>query len=226
MTKTVPSVAEHASLPSGFVYVNDSRMIQHMAYATDRNFMGRPVAGYKKPRAILTEPASRALKNVQDELDGLNQGYALFILDAYRPTDAVADFQRWRHEPENPELRQRYHPDLEKDQLFEEGYIAAFHSSHSRGSTVDLSIAVRHPHSGSGGGKEAYTLWDMGTILDFFGQASHTDFKGISDQAIQNRRFLKSLMEKHGFVNLYNEWWHYTLAQEPYPETYFNFPVE
>lgn len=205
------------TLPVGFAYLNDTRIILEMNYVGDDNFIGRPIKGYYKKVCILSEPAITALTAVQNELDTLNKGYVLKIFDSYRPTTAVADFQTWAQDPADQLQKSKYYPNFTKPELFENGYICA-RSSHSRGSTVDLTIVMVDPS-----GK--HTELDMGTGFDFFGEASNTDSKLVSETAQQNRQFFKALMDKHGFENLPNEWWHFTLRNEPFPDTYYDFPV-
>ncbi len=208
------------TLPLGFSYVNDRRMIQSVDYATAHNFMGRPVAGYARAVCILSNEANTALVAVQDELDTLEKGYVLKLFDCYRPKTAVADFIQWSKDPKDIKERAHYYPDFEKPELFKIGYIGSV-SSHSRGSTVDLTIAVRDLKNPTN-----YVELDMGTPFDFFGEKSNTDSKSVSTVAQQNRQLLKGLMEKQGFKNLELEWWHYTLVNEPFPDTYFDFPVQ
>jgi D-alanyl-D-alanine dipeptidase len=191
-----------------------------MRYASDHNFIGRPIAGYHRPVCILSIAANQALGAVQDELDTLQKGYVLKLFDCYRPVRAVSDFEQWSRDPHDIKGKKDYYPDFEKPALFEQGYIAT-KSSHSRGSTVDLTISIRNPQDLS-----QDTELDMGTPFDFFGEKSNTDSPNVSKQAQKNRRFFKELMARHGFENLHTEWWHYTLEQEPFPDTYFDFPVE
>lgn len=213
-----PSSSSHV-LPEGFTYLDDPRMIFTINYASKDNFMGRSAAGYDKKVCILSEEAARALIGVQDDLERLNKGYRLRIFDAYRPTRAVEDFMAWAQEPLDLEKKKIFFPEHDKYQLFEIGYIAAVNSTHSRGSTVDLTITV--PANNFLGFEEL----EMGTIFDFFGTKSHTICSDISEKAKNNRKFLNSLMEARGFENYPKEWWHFTLKNEPFPDTYFDFPV-
>lgn len=206
-------------LPDGFTYIQDPRIILSINYASNNNFIGRPIAGYRKPVCIISSEAKDALLKVQDDLDQLNKNYVLKIFDAYRPTTAVADFGHWAQNKQDLKMQTTYYPDLEKPDLFKLGYIMS-KSAHSRGSTVDLTIAIQDTTS-----KYKHTELDMGTIFDFFGDKSHTDSTLVSAEAQGNRQLLKSLMEKHGFKNLPQEWWHYELANEPFPDTYFDFPI-
>ena len=142
------------------------------------------------------------------------QGYRLKVFDAYRPACAVKHFQLWGMEDLDLRMKQFFYPEIEKQDLFKKGYIAA-RSSHTRGSTVDLTLLDMQT------GKEV----DMGGPFDFFGERSHPDFKGVTDEQYQNRMFLQNAMSRNGFVPLDCEWWHFTLKDEPYPDTYFDFPV-
>jgi zinc D-Ala-D-Ala dipeptidase len=216
----MPCKSHRKGLPKGFAYLRDPRIILSMNYATDENFMGRKAIAYYAKTCILTKMALSALLAVQDELDTLNKKYRLRIFDSYRPTDAVADFEKWSQEPDTQTLKELYYPDFKKPDLFKNGYIS-LHSEHSRGSTVDLTISRIISED-----PLHYEDLDMGTIIDFFGEKSHTDSKNISEIAQKNRQFLKGSMKKQGFINYEKEWWHYTLANEPFPETYFNFPVK
>lgn len=216
---------QQAPLPSEFTILTDPRFIISMNYAGNDNFMGRTLKGYETKRAILTHPAALALIAVQDELDTYKKGYRLRIFDAYRPVQAVQDILQWSNEEIDLALQKRFFPGLEKMDLFERGYLAALHSSHSRGSTVDLTISIPSDSLSSENAPQNYIDLDMGSEIDFFGEISATDFPFISFEAKQNRQFLKSLMHKHKFINYEKEWWHYTLENEPFTETYFNFLV-
>lgn len=207
----------HEHLPEGFVYLDDPRIIYSINYATEDNFMGRKVHGYEAQVCILTEITAKTLQEVQDELDAMEKGYALKIFDAYRPMQAVRDFINWSEEPELPFMRAKYHPYLTKTELFELGYISD-HSTHARGSTVDLTIVTRNG--------DMHKDFDMGTIFDFFGEEAHTESKDVSLEVQNNRKFLCDLMIKYGFENFYQEWWHYTLEGEPFPDTYFDFEIK
>lgn len=201
------------SLPESFVYVRDviTDVREDMRYFGANNFMGRPVTGYEAPRAILTVAAADALANVQADLRPWD--LKLQIFDAYRPQRAVSHFLRWEQEAESSATRARFHPDLSKQDLFRQGYIAS-RSSHSRGSTVDLSLVSRDDEE-----------LDMATEFDFFGIESAPDYLKLDVQQRANRLLLRSVMEKHGFTGFALEWWHFTLLDEPYPDQYFDFPV-
>ena len=178
-----------------------------MRYATENNFMGQRVDGYKMPICLLTHEAAEALKKVETNLE--KEGYRLHIFDCYRPQRAVNDFVRWAKDLNDTKMKQRYYPHVKKKDLFRDGYIAA-KSGHSRGSTVDLSIESL----------------DMGTPFDYFDPRSHTDAKTITQKQHNNRMRLKKVMEENGFKNYAAEWWHYTLKDEPFKKHYFDFVIE
>ncbi len=203
------------TLPEGFVYLNDviPDVKLEMRYYTDNNFTGRRVDGYLKPRCIISRPAAQALKNVQNDL--LAFGLELKIFDAYRPQMAVNNFARWAADVNDTKMKEQYYPDVDKSTLFKDGYIAS-KSGHTRGSTVDLTIIE------SDSGKEL----DMGGAFDFFGPISWPDSRLAPADKRANRLLLRTLMIKYGFNPYEKEWWHFTLANEPFPKTYFNFPVE
>jgi len=205
-------------LPEGFVYVD--RMIPNIVidlrYCTKHNFVGERIDGYLKPRCILTKPATDALLEVQEELRPF--GLGLKIFDAYRPQRAVDHFVRWAGNLEDTRTKAEFYPDIEKDTLLRDRYIAA-RSSHSRGSTVDLTIVSLQSET-------AGEALDMGTDFDFFGPASSPFFPGLSPGQRAHRMLLHSLMKRHGFEPYPEEWWHFTLRDEPFPETYFNFPIQ
>ncbi len=205
------------ALPQGFVYLNDvdASILQEMKYLTDDNFLGRPVKGYVAPRCILTAPAAAALAKIQKQMNA--QGLSLKVFDCYRPQIAVDDFVAWS-EDECEKMKTRYYPNITKKEFFTLGY-ASERSSHTRGSAVDLTL-VRLDK-----GSEVSEL-DMGGIFDFMDPLSHPDNKNISAEAYENRMMLRSVMLENGFEPIETEWWHFTLVDEPFPETYFNFVVE
>jgi D-alanyl-D-alanine dipeptidase len=200
--------------PSGFVLLSDyvPHIIQEIRYFSTYNFIGERIDGYEEPLAFLTREAAEALKEVSDDLR--EKGYRLKIYDAYRPQKAVTDFVEWAKDKDDIRMKEYFYPELEKDVLFPQGYIAE-HSGHSRGSTVDLTIFDMTTE------KEV----DMGGTFDYFGRRSHPDYKGITDEQYENRMILRDAMMAHGFKPLAEEWWHFTLKNEPYPDTYFTFPV-
>ena len=200
--------------PRGFVLLSDyvPGILQDIRYYSTYNFLGERVNGYEEPCAITTVEAARALLDVSNELNV--QGYRLKIFDAYRPAGAVRHFVLWGIEDLDQRMKPFFYPDLEKQEIFEKGYVAS-KSSHSRGSTVDLTLFDMKT------GKDV----DMGSPFDMFSEISHPDYRGITDEQYENRMFLQSVMVRHGFEPIFNEWWHFTLKDEPYPQTYFEFPV-
>ena len=199
---------------SGFVVLADfvPHIVQEIRYYSTYNFIGERIDGYEEPCALLTVEAARALKTVSNELNV--QGYRLKLFDAYRPACAVKHFTLWGIEDQDIRMKPCFYPELEKQELFAKGYIAR-QSSHSRGSTVDLTLLDMKT------GKEV----DMGGPFDYFGELSHPDYRGITDEQFENRMFLQKAMVRNGFMPIDCEWWHFTLENEPYPDTYFNFPV-
>jgi len=199
---------------SGFVLLADMvpGIVQEIRYYSTYNFIGDRIDGYEEPVAICTKEAARALKGVSNELNV--QGYRLKVFDAYRPACAVRHFVLWGIEDLDLRMKPFFYPDLEKQELFVKGYVAS-QSSHSRGSTIDLTLLDMAT------GKEV----DMGSPFDMFSEISHPDYKGITEEQYANRMRLQKAMVRGGFVPIDNEWWHFTLADEPYPDTYFEFPV-
>jgi D-alanyl-D-alanine dipeptidase len=202
------------SLPEGFVDVHEvSPSIQvQLAYFGSANFVGRPIDGYSSNRAILSRPAAEALAKVQEALKLM--GLGLQIFDAYRPKRAVTHFYRWSQDPKDRQSKVDYYPDFSKKALFEQGYIAR-QSSHSRGSTVDLTLIDLAK------GKPL----DMGSAFDFFGPVSWYQSKRITPKQKANRKLLRDQLLKQGFKPYAKEWWHFTLKKEPFPRTYFDFEV-
>ena len=186
--------------------------ILEIRYYSTYNFVGDRIDGYEQPVALLTKEAAAALKEVSDEV--MAKGYRLKIYDAYRPQKAVTHFMNWALAPEDVRMKPYFYPELDKTVLFPQGYIAE-HSGHSRGSTVDLTLFDMKTE------KEA----DMGGTFDYFGELSHPDYTGITEEQYANRMLLREAMMNHGFKPLVEEWWHFTLENEPYPDTYFTFPV-
>jgi len=197
---------------SGFVLLSDfvPGIIQEIRYFSTYNFIGDRIDGYEYPCAIVTKETARALKAVSNEMNV--KGYRLKIFDAYRPAVAVKHFVLWGIEDLDQRMKPFFYPELEKQSLFELGYIAK-KSSHSRGSTVDLTLLDMDT------GKEI----DMGSPFDFFSEVSHPDYKGVTEEQFENRMFLQSVMLRNGFEPFDCEWWHFTLKDEPYPDTYFEF---
>ena len=199
---------------SGFVNVTDvvPDAILEIRYYSTYNFVGERIDGYLQPVALMTRQSADSLKVVSDELKA--QGYHIKIWDAYRPQTAVNHFIRWAENVQDTAMKQIFYPMVDKSLLFEQGYIYA-RSSHSRGSTVDLTLVD------AATGKEL----DMGSPFDWFGIESHPDYPCKLYRQSENRLILRNAMLRHGFAPLDSEWWHFTLANEPYPDTYFDFPV-
>jgi D-alanyl-D-alanine dipeptidase len=203
-----------AQLPDGFVHVKTviPDLDVELRYNTANNFVGKRIDGYKSNKLILTKKAAIALKQVQESLQ--NQNLCLKVYDGYRPQRAVNHFMVWAKNINDTLNKRAYYPDVDKLDLFVEQYIVA-RSGHSRGSTVDLTIID---------GNTGKPL-DMGSPYDFFGEASWVAYKNITAIQKANRLLLKDIMLKYGFRNYPKEWWHFTLMQEPFPDTYFDFVI-
>ncbi|MCF7567022.1 M15 family metallopeptidase [Sabulilitoribacter arenilitoris] len=202
-------------LPEGFVYVKAiiPDLDVELRYNTTNNFIGKRIEGYHSNKLIITKQTAEALKLVQTELQQYN--LCLKIYDGYRPQQAVNHFVRWAKILNDTINKSIFYPKVEKENLFKAGYIAS-KSGHSRGSTVDLTIIDGNT------GKPI----DMGSPYDFFGQESWVNYDAITKKQKENRQLLQAVMLKHGFRNYPKEWWHFTLRQEPFPKTYFDFPIE
>ncbi len=202
-------------MAEGFVYLGDVDRTIHvdLRYFSTNNFIGKKIDGYNNNCLIVTKKTALALKEVQKILS--SKGLSLKIYDAYRPQQAVDHFVRWAKDMDDIKMKPQYYPNVEKSQLFKQGYIAS-KSGHTRGSTVDLTIIDIKTK------KEL----DMGSPYDFFGVESHPFYKNITKEQKDNRMYLREIMLLNGFVPYENEWWHFTLQNEPFPKTYFNFPVE
>ncbi|AUH39757.1 D-Ala-D-Ala dipeptidase VanX [Streptomyces sp. CMB-StM0423] len=181
-------------------------------YATWDNFTGKPVDGYLVNRIAGTRALGTALGRVREK--AASRGFGLLLWDGYRPQRAVDCFLRWSEQPEDGRTKQRHYPNIERAEMFERGYVAA-RSGHSRGSTVDLTLYLL----GTG------ELAPMGGDHDLMDPRSHHGAPGITQREAGNRAQLRSLMETCGFSSYACEWWHYTLNDEPYPDTYFDFPL-
>ena len=204
-----------SQLPKGFVYVKDvvPSVDVELRYHTSYNFVGKIIDGYQSNALVLTKETAMALKQVQEEL--LRQNLCLKVYDGYRPQRAVNHFMIWAKDVSDTINKHIFYPNVNKKDLFKQGYIAT-RSGHSRGSTVDLTIIKLN--SGE--------PLDMGSPYDFFGHQSWVDYDGISKEQKANRLLLKRVMLKHGFRNYPREWWHFTLRDEPFPDTYFDFPIK
>ncbi|WP_327739148.1 M15 family metallopeptidase [Streptomyces nojiriensis] len=227
-----------AKAPRAFVALRsvDPTILQDMRYARPHNFVGEPVDGYRQPVCILTRPAAEALHRAQVRL--LRQGYSLKVYDCYRPQRAVDHFVRWAEDLGDERRKAEFYPRVEKSRLFEDGYIAR-KSGHSRGSTMDVTLvrlpALPAPRPRPG--RESVPCYapraerypdnsvDMGTGFDCFDTLSHTDDPRVQGAQRANRDLLRSVLAAEGFVNLPEEWWHFTHKPELFPDTYFDFPV-
>lgn len=199
---------------TGFVSV--SRVIPDavidMRYYSDYNFVGTRIDGYEEPVALLSEEAAYALRNAAEELR--KDGYLIKIYDAYRPKRAVDHFASWASDLNDTKMKDDFYPSLDKSVLFDYGYIA-YYSGHSRGSKVDMTLVDAVT------GEEL----DMGGTFDYFDSVSHPDYSGVTPDQYQNRMTLRNAMVNNGFSPCGTEWWDFTLNNEPYPNTYFDFPV-
>lgn len=226
------------NIPDGFVEIREviPDIVLDLRYLTNHNFLGVPVDGYKSEKCYLTKAAADSLLKVQTELKRF--GFSLKIYDAYRPQKAVDHFVRWAKDIEDTVTKKEFYPSVDKRRLFIDGYIAE-KSGHSRGSTIDLTIVPlplpSQPEFDINNQCECYKSTDerfkdnsidMGTGFDCFNELSHTQNPALQPKQRANRLLLVSLMEKYGFKNLAEEWWHFTLKNEPFPSTYFNFDIE
>jgi zinc D-Ala-D-Ala dipeptidase len=211
----VATLANAEERPKDFVNVAEvvPGLVVEARYAGYFNFVGQPIDGYQAPLCLLTRPAAEALAKVQASLKPF--GFGLKVFDCYRPSRAVAEFIRWAADEGDTRMKPEFYPELDKDEVFPKGYIAE-KSGHSRGSTVDLTLVTLPAKI------EVY----MGTGFDFFSERSWPDDAEQPTEARSNRLLLSSIMQLHGFTPYPYEWWHFTLADEPYPDTYFDFPVK
>lgn len=237
---TLPPAAPCSeAMPDTFVHIEEviPDALLDIRYYGDHNFLGTKVDGYLAPKCILTRKAAEALARVQKDLAPFSM--TLKIYDCYRPQQAVDHFVRWAKDINDIKTKKEFYPTVDKRNLFRDGYIAS-RSGHSRGSTVDLTIvslpAPLQPAYQAGAPlKECYlpagvrfadNSLDMGTGFDCFHETSHPENTNLSPRHRANRLLLKTLMAKYGFRNYDKEWWHFTLNNEPYPDTFFNFPVK
>lgn len=226
------------NIPKGFVEIRQviPDIVLDLRYHTNHNFVGVPIDGYQSDKCYITKAAADSLAKVQSELRKFN--LSLKIYDAYRPQRAVDHFVRWAKDLSDTLTKLEFYPTADKNKLFIDGYIAE-KSGHSRGSTVDLTIVPiplpEQPQFNVNDQCECYkpveerfkdNSLDMGTGFDCFSELSHTENPNLTPQQRANRLLLKLLMEKYGFKNLAEEWWHYTLRNEPYPSIYFDFVIE
>lgn len=225
--------------PTDFVALQDvdPSILQEMRYLTPHNFTGEPVDGYRSPTCILTRAAAEGLRRAQQEF--VERGYTLKVYDCYRPQRAVDEFVAWAENLADQRMKAEFYPRVDKSTLFADGYIAE-KSGHSRGSTVDLTLvalpAAAEPSYLPGqplvdcaapeGIRFPDNSIDMGTGFDCFDTLAHTLDPRIEGDELKNRLLLKEGLEHQGFVNYDQEWWHFTYRPEPYPDTYFDFPVD
>ena len=211
---TILLTTSQADLPKGFNYIQEKipNIELDLRYYEPNNFVGQVIDGYLAPRAILSSEATLSLTKVQKELEGF--GLGLKIFDAYRPQKAVDHFVRWGRDLADKKMKAEYYPTVEKKNLFKEGYIAK-HSGHSRGSTVDLTIVDL----------ESKVELDMGSDFDFFGERSWVKYRNITAEQRANRMLLNFVMLKNEFKAYAQEWWHFTLRDEPFKKNYFDFDV-
>ena len=206
------------TLPVDFVYLEQiaPNIKTELRYFSTNNFVGDTISGYEANRCIITKDAALALQKVQSEVESL--GYCLLVFDAYRPQQAVDHFVDWAEDLQDTLMKSKFYPNVDKDSLFDQGYISN-KSGHSRGSTVDLTIIYT---TGPYKGMEL----DMGSTWDFFSPFSWPLSEEVNANQKANRMLLRNIMVRHGFYPYEKEWWHFTLVNEPFPETYFDFPVE
>ncbi|NNJ08241.1 M15 family metallopeptidase [Streptomyces sp. PKU-MA01144] len=233
-----PRAVSEPTAPRGFVTLGsvDPTILQDIRYTTAHNFVGEPIDGYRQPVCILTRPAARALRTAQRTL--LRKGYSLKVYDCYRPQRAVDHFVRWARDLTDERMKQEFYPRVDKPRLLADGYIAE-KSGHSRGSTVDLTVvplpaAKTRPYVPGEPLVPCYAprperfpdnSADMGTGYDCFDTLSHTGDPRVQGARRANRQLLESTLARVGFVNLPQEWWHFTHRPELFPGTYFDFPV-
>ncbi|MBT4880450.1 MAG: M15 family metallopeptidase [Alphaproteobacteria bacterium] len=234
---TVPKTVSSPLFP-GFSYLEDidSTILQEVRYAGPHNFIGRPIDGYEAARCVVSDKLGQGIAAVQEEVRKDN--YTLKVYDAYRPLRSVVNFAKWAMDLEDLLMKEEFYPEINKAHLFDLGYIG-FRSQHSRGCAVDLTLVpltipdqdtyrsgdqlvdARLPK----GQRFNDNSIEMGTGFDCFDEMSHTACPRISEEAKKNRAYLTKVMETHGFENYEKEWWHFSLKDEPFPETYFDFPV-
>ena len=217
-----PEAIEHvmpvctASSDSEFVVLADvvPDIIQEIRYYTTYNFIGRRIPGYEQPVALMTKRAADSLRAVSDEL--VAKGYRLKVFDAYRPMTAVRYFVQWARQPQDTLTKRYFYPEVNKADVFQLGYVSS-RSAHARGATIDLTLFDMRTE------REV----DMGGTYDFFGEVSHPSYrKGLSDEQVMHRMLLREAMMRHGFKPISTEWWHFSLKNEPFPNTSFDFPVK
>ena len=234
----IANISSHNTLPPGFVYLEqvEASILQEMRYAGSHNFIGRPVNGYEASKCVVSEPVAQAITKVQAEF--AKQNLTLKVYDAYRPLRACEHFYKWALDQDDQVMKSEFYPDVNKADVFDLGYVA-LKSQHARGCAIDVTL-VPLPVPAQDTFKVGDTPIDgrlpkgqrfndnsleMGTGFDCFDELAHTMNPNISDEAKKNRMLLKGVMENHGFENYENEWWHFSLINEPFPDTYFDFQI-
>lgn len=212
---SIVSFCTTTQLPKGFVYVTDyiPDVQLELRYFGSNNFVGTPIDGYEAEQCILSLPATKALKNVQESLKKQQLGIKIF--DAYRPQRAVDHFRRWARNLNDTLMKSQFYPNVAKKDLFRLEYIAT-KSRHSSGSTVDITLIDLKTNQ----------ELDMGSSYDFFGEISWVSYQNLTEKQLENRKLLQKVMLENGFRNYPKEWWHFTLRGEPYYNEYFDFPVK
>jgi D-alanyl-D-alanine dipeptidase len=225
-------------LPEDFVVLSeiDPTIIENIRYYGDQNFLGRPVAGYKVNKVVCTKQAAEQLKKANDAFK--KQGYKIVVYDGYRPQRAVDDFKKWGEDIKDDVAKSYYYPTYAKQDLFKLRYIAGERSTHTRGSTFDVTIIKAEHHVKPivfskrtlNNGEEISFLddntVDMGSSFDLFHVVSRPDSKLVNENHYKMRKLLRDVMAEYGFKVYDEEWWHFSLENEPYPDTYFDFMVE
>lgn len=225
-------------MPKDFVYLTDisNNIIESVSYFSSHNFAGRKIPGYEAPKIICTKTAAQALSKANQHFQQL--GYTIVVYDGYRPTSSVEYFNTWAKDLSDIKMKRYYYPTLEKNQILEQGYIAPIRSSHSRGSTFDLTLiengkTVQEPQYSSIVLKNAEVIpflddntIDAGASFDLFHPVSNHGTELITQEQTQMRNLLRDVLDKYGFEPYQPEWWHYTLRDEPYPDQYFNFDIK
>lgn len=201
-------------MKNAFVFLDEilSGVRWDSKYATWDNFTGKPVDGYEVNRIVVTYALADALREARKKAGAL--GYGLLVLDGYRPQRAVNSFLRWSAQPEDGRTKEDFYPNIERSEMVSKGYVAS-KSAHSRGSAIDLTLYRL----------DTDALVPMGTSFDFMDERSHHTSKVVSSHAAENRQILCSIMARSGFDSFVYEWWHYVLKTDPYPDTYFDFPI-
>jgi D-alanyl-D-alanine dipeptidase len=225
------------ALPEGFVYLEDvdPTIKKSLLYFTNNNFVGCPIDGYEEHKVITTKEVALRLKEAQKTFN--RDGYCIVIYDTYRPQMAVDHFVRWSQDEHDQKMKSWFYPRIDKSKSFELGYLSK-RSTHTRGSAVDLTLIeigkdlheiVPEPRKLLDGGEIIFLndgTIDMGSSFDLFDEASHFINHCVSPEAKQKREYLQKIMVEHGFNPYAKEWWHFSLNNEPFPDTYFNFPIK